>query len=462
MRVLLVVYDNGYHIPLFPQGLGYIVAVLEEEGYDVELYFQDIHHYPDDHLRTYLDENRFDVVGVSLIAGYYQYRKLLALSDAINKSKHRPTYIIGGYGPTPEPEFFLKKTQADIVVLGEGEETTRELFHALAEKNSLTDIKGIAYRDGSDVVVNPRRALIEDIDSIPMPAYHRFPMDLYRLFQDPNITNFDFMVPMMSGRGCPFKCTFCYRMDPGHRARSTESIMEEVAYLHKEFGINYFAFYDDLLMSSYERTEEVARAFLNSGLNVKWTCNGRLNWCTPELLQLMKDSGCVFINFGIESMDNQVLKNMKKGLNTDMVVKGIEATLAAGISPGLNMIFGNYGDTRATLEKAVEFLIKYDDFAQFRTIRPVTPYPGSPLYYDALRDGKLEGPEDFYENKHLNADLIAVNFTDLSDDEFYDCLTWANKTLSENYYNAGKTAIHRQIDHLYGDRDTSFRGFRHQ
>ena len=109
--------------------------------------------------------------------------------------------------------------------------------------------------------------------------------------------------------------------------------------------------------------------------------------CFLELLQLMKDAGCQFVNYGIESMDQIVLNNMKKGLRPEMIIRGIEDTLKVGLSPGLNFIFGNIGDNEKTIKLTVDFLIKYDDFAQKRTIRPVTPYPGSPLYYYAIDMG---------------------------------------------------------------------------
>ena len=99
-----------------------------------------------------------------------------------------------------------------------------------------------------------------------------------------------------------------------------------------------------------------------------------------------------------------------------------------------------------------------------RTIRPVTPYPGSPLYYDAIKMGLLDKnnpAEDFYEKKHLNSDLICCNFTELSDEEFYECLRWANSTLMKNYYDKEKTSTLAQIDHLYKNKDATFRGFRH-
>ncbi len=460
MRVLLVVYDNDSYTHLFPMGLGYVAAVLEGQGHEVEVYSQDLHHYPDEHLTRFLDDHEFDVVAVSVIAGYYQYRKLLSLSNAINRSKKRPLYMLGGYGPTPEPAYFIEKTGADIVVMGEGEETAVVLMKALEDKTPLADVAGIAFRDGKDITVNPRRPLIEDLDTIPWPAYHKFPIEYYRLEKEPRGTATDFSLPLMSARGCTFKCTFCYRMDTGYRARDPKNLLDEVEYLHKEYGITYFSFQDDLLMSSVSHTEEVCREFERRKLPVKWNCNGRLNYCSEELIRMMKQAGCVFINYGIEAMDDEVLKNMKKGLRTEMIVKGIQMTLDEGISPGLNMMFGNIGDNRETLKKAVDFLLEYDDFAQMRTIRPVTPYPGSPLYYDAIEKGLIKDIADFYENKHVNSDLLAANFTELSDDEFYQCLTEANTVLLSNYHEMAKKQALDQVTNLYRDRQVGFRGFR--
>jgi len=214
------------------------------------------------------------------------------------------------------------------------------------------------------------------------------------------------------------------------------------------------------VMSSENRTVELCEAFLKSGLKFKWNCNGRLNFAKPEVLKLMKRAGCVFINYGIEAMDDQILKNMNKALTTDIIIRGIEATLAAGISPGLNIIFGNIGENRETLNKGVEFLLKYDDGAQLRTIRPVTPYPGSPLYYYAIEKGLLRDCEDFYENKHVNSDLVSVNFTDMSDEEFHEALLEANTRLIQNYFQNKMKLVLQQASDLYLNRNVNFRGFR--
>jgi len=460
IKILLVVYDNEAYIHQFPIGLSYIAAVLEKEGYTVEIYNQDMHHYPEQHLTEYLDNNKFDFIGISVIAGYYQYRKLLKISAAINRSRQRPYYLLGGHGPAPEPEFFLKKTGADVVIVGEGERTIVELLDAVMEHKTLHDIPGIAFLETGKAIVTKKRELINDIDSIPLPAYHLFPISYYRLLRMPHAESTDFVFPFLSGRGCTFTCSFCYRMDEGLRVRSNTSVIEEIKFLKAKYGVTYIAFFDELLMSSVQRTTSLCEDFIKAGLNIKWDCNGRLNYAKKDLLKLMKKAGCVFINYGIEAMDDAVLKNMKKCLTVEQVIKGIEATLKEGISPGFNIIFGNIGDNRETLNKGVEFLLKYDDGAQMRTIRPVTPYPGSPLYYEAIRKGLLKDVEDFYENKHLNSDLLAINFTELSDNEFNKAILEANERLLNNYFTKKAKSFLAQTRELYLNKNASFRGYR--
>ena len=473
MKVCLVVYDNGTHLLHFPQGLAAVAATLRQEGHKVTIWDQGVNHYPSHCLTQFLDENEFDVVGISLIAGYWQYKILLELSEAIDASRHRPKhYILGGYGPAPEPEYFLRKTNADIVVIGEGEDTIRELFSVLEGGKDLSTINGIAYRDGDTIRIAPERELIpeeclNDLNRVPMPAYDLFEMNVYRLMRTPSCSTVHFVQPMLSGRGCPFKCNFCYRMDKGHRERDISSMLEEIDYLMTDFGINYFLFSDDLLMTSKNRTLEISKEFLKwqnrTGKQFTWGCNGRLNYATPEVLQLMEQAGCSFINYGIEAFDDQVLRTMKKSLTVKMIENGIQETLKTSINPGLNIIWGNHGETVETLRKSVDFLIKYSDHTQFRTVKPVAPYPGSPLYYDAIMMGLLDSnnpAEDFYENKHLNSELLTVNFTQLTDSDFYEALAAGNKRLVDDYFNFLRTQHHDEIDQLYSEQNNTHRGFR--
>lgn len=461
MKILFIAYDNESYLTNFPLGIGYLAAVLRQKGCEVSIYNQDVYHFPEEHLTAYLTHNHFDLVGVGVIGGYYQYRKLLKISQAINSVPQRKfCYVIGGHGPSPEPEFFLRKTGADVVVMGEGEVVVNNLVDALANGSSLSEVKGVAYRDGQEVTINPREQLIKDVDAIPFPAWDLFPMDYYTLMRPPGIRPTERSQMVFTGRGCPYSCNFCYRMDPGFRPRSSENILEELGRLKQDFYVTFFEFLDDLFMVSEKRVMEFCEKLIKADLGIRFTCQGRLNFASREVVRTLKKAGCAFINYGIEAMDNQVLENMNKKLTVEQIIKGIENTVAEGLHPGLNIIWGNIGDNAETLRKGVEFIKKFSTYAQLRTIRPVTPYPGSPLYYYAIKKGLLEGPEDFYERKHVNSDLFTVNFTEHSEEECYQLLLEANQALIDDYLEHQKKSYRELLNKLYIERDASFRGFR--
>ena len=466
MRVLLIAYDNDSHVSYFPLGLGYIAAALLSDGHDVKIYEQNIYHYTEEELKDYLNHNHYDAVGIGGCGGYYQYRKIKKIVWAISEVKEKPFLWLGGHLPSPEPEYFLRNFSrgVDAVVIGEGEETCKEMLQVLERGGKdFKGVAGMAYIDeNNQYIENVRRPLIKDIDSIPYPAWDLFTMEHYVLYPYPNAARSDRCMQMLSGRGCPFQCNFCYRMDSGFRPRSTRSIIEEIQELKNRYKVNYITFDDGLLMSSVERTKEIAQAIIDNNLNIKFWCEGRLNYACKdlEMLRLLKEAGCVFINYGIESMDDAALERMHKNLKTDMIIEGIENTLRVGISPGLNIIFGNLDEDMEVLKKDVEFLLKYDDGAQIRTIRPVTPYPGTELYKIAIERGLIKDIADFYENKHTNSDLLTCNFTSMSDEEFYKALDWANSTLLNAYLEKVKEKNRLCLYELYQEHNAEFRGFR--
>lgn len=462
MRLLFVIYDNGSYVNDFPLGPAYLISVLRRHGYrDISIYHQDIYHYPDEHLTDYLKRNHFDVVGIGTIAGYYQYAKLKGICRAIHQVPDRPLIVLGGHGPSPIPEYYLQKMQADVVVMGEAERILPELLDTLAAGRSLAGVKGIAWREGDQVYVNPRQEPVKDLDSLPFPAWDAFPIDHYALRygieQYKNLRSF----PILSCRGCMYKCSFCYRMERGWRLRSLDAIIEEMKQLMRDYQIRMFRFRDELLMGTKQRAIEFCERILSEGLDIKFDCNGRLNVASPEVLALMKRAGCTYINYGIESLDQRVLDLMNKKQTVEEIYYGIENTIAAGIHPGFNVLWGCPGDNEKTLQKNVEFLLKYDTCSEPRNIKPVIPYPGSDLYYYAIEKGLLEGPEDFYERKHLNSDLFTCNFTEIEDEEvLYQLLLDANIRLLENYYRKTFLQTKSVLESLYIHKDVSFRGLR--
>ena len=154
-------------------------------------------------------------------------------------------------------------------------------------------------------------------------------------------------------------------MREGFHERPIDSIIEEMKWLQTEARITHFQFADELLMSSEKRTASICEAILKHLRKTKWDCNGRLNFAKPKLLQFMRKAGCEYINYGIESLDQKILNEMGKGLTVDRIHEGVEATLQAKISPGLNLLWGFPGDTVANLSAATKFLIKYDPCHEF-------------------------------------------------------------------------------------------------
>ena len=447
MRVLLVAYDNDDYIGSFPIGLGFIAAAIEKTEHSVDIYQQDIHHYSPEHLAKVASE--YDVVGTGMCAGYYQYAALKKIAEAV-----KVPLIVGGPMVTATPEYFLHKGMADIVVMGEGDLTIVDL---LDNMDNLGAVEGIAYRNGDQVVVNPRRAPAV-LSELPWPSYDLFDIEHYRLQKRQRMANSEFSIPIMTARGCPFRCNFCYQMEPKFRTRDVADIVSEMKFLREEYNISHFFFADDLLMSSKKRAFEFSEAV--GPMGIKWDCSGRLNYATDDVMHAMADAGCVFVNYGVESFNDDMLKVMNKNLTTQQILAGVKATLKAGISPGINVIWGNIGETKEHLWNSVNFVLEYSDAAQKRTVKPVTPYPGSALYCHALEKGLLTGPEDFYENKHTNSDLMAVNLTDLSDEEFYEELGKANHVLIEDYYKKNCVTDQEIMAKLYSGDDTNFRGFR--
>lgn len=461
MKILFIMYDNESERNHMPVGTAYIAAYIGKHGFsDITYYSQDIYHYPEEHLTEYLDKNKFDVIAIGFVAGYYQFKKIKKICNAIRASKNSSFLVLGGHGPSPEPYFFIEEMQVNAVVMGEGETPFLSLLKALSANKSLENVKGIAYKNGDKIVINEREALVRDLDTIPFPFYDPLPMEYYINMKIFGMRPTERMIYMTSSRGCNYECNFCMRLEKGIRFRSPEMVVEEIKKYKRDYNISFVHFVDELFMFSKKRIAEMAEAFLKADLNIKYFCTGRVNIATDEILMMMKKSGCVFIDYGIEQFDNKALLAMNKKQTEEDITRAIEKTKKHEIGIAFNIIFGNIGDTRESLRKSMDFLKRYNNYSQLRVIRPVTPYPGSPLYYYALEKGLLKGPADFYE-KHKNLELLTVNFTNIPDDEFHQLLMRENEQVINDYYEFQKQKYIHIFKSVYFDNNVEYRGARH-
>lgn len=252
----------------------------------------------------------------------------------------------------------------------------------------------------------------------------------------------------------------CFNLEPGIRLRPMEDVVNEVIKYQKDYNLSYIAFWDELFMLSEKRVAEFHELIMKNNIKIKYWCTGRFNIVNSNILQMLKETGCEVIDYGIEQFDNYALEKMNKRLTEEQIVNGIELTQKYGITIAFNIIFGNIGDTRESLKKSIALLDKYNDYGQLRVIRPVTPYPGTSLWNIALERGLIKDAEDFY-NKHVNLEIPTCNFTDIPDDEFLRLMYQVNSNIIDKYYLHLADELKKDFHNTYFERDFSFRGGRH-
>ena len=435
MRALIVIHDNHQPSNVFPLGPAYIASVLRKEGVDVETYCMDVYHSSNDDLAAYLDANSFDMILLGFMVPRFR-RTVRELCRVMNEHKNDAWFILGGYGPSAIPEYVINETGADIVCVGEAESTIVDIKKAKESANAdLSKIRGIAFKHNNEVIITERQDRIKDLDSIPFPAWDLFPMDIYT-------TNLVFAgmaknekaFPLISGRGCTDRCTFCFRLEKGIRSRSVDSIIEEMLHLHNVYGVTYFYFCDELALVSREKILSLTSAIKKSFKGIYYRMDCRVSLFDDEIATALKESGCEFLNIGFESSSQLVLDQMNKRATVQQNIDAAETAIRHNIGIGINVIWGMPGDNEKTLRENSEFIKKYNQYDQLRTIRPVTPYPGSPLYYNAISEGMLKGEQDFFD-KFKNADLYMVNFMKIPEDDIYRMLYEVNKDLIYDHYN---------------------------
>ena len=465
-KVLFVIHDVYQNDNQLPLGVGYLAAVLKKSGADVKIYNQDVFHYSNQELAEYLNRQEFDLIGVGFLAARFK-ETVLDLCKTINAHKKCAWLVLGGHGPSPIPEYMLQTTGADIVAIGEAEETITELLKCKMENGDLTKIKGIAFRLENETVVNPRRKPIHNLDTIPFPEWELFPMEEYttcsKFF---NMEDNERALVMVSSRGCINRCNFCYRMEKGIRFRSIKNVVEEIRVMNERFGVTYVMMMDELFVYPRKRIFEFRDELDRNDLKIKYDGNARVDVFDEEVAECLKESGCQFLNFGMESSSQEVLDIMHKNTTVEQNIRAAEIVRKVGIGIGLNFIWGNIGDTEESLKNNVRLIKKYNHYDYMRTIRPVTPYPGCELYYKAIELGLLADPEDFFE-KFKNSDLITVNFTNYSLDKCNQLLFEANKELILDHFahtTKDSYAANQLISdfyNLYFKGMTNFRGARH-
>ncbi len=408
-----------------PLGLAYVATPLLEANYDVQILDLNVRKVKPAELEEKV--KNADIVGITgIITEYYE---VVELAHTVRKINNNAKIVLGGALATSLPERMLQVTGADIAVIGEGERTMVELVSAIDNNKKLGDIRGIAFRDNGNIVVTEPVIHIADLDTIHFPARHLLKMDLYPTNQ---FETFGLKLKkkirstvLISSRGCPYNCTFCYKGMWGNkwRGRSPENLIAEMELLKNEYGMNGFLFYDDTFNVDKNRVFRFCHLMQEKKLDVAWYSNVRANLLTKEMIEAMRDSGCVGVAFGIESGNQEVLNSIKKNLTLEQVRQAVKWTKEANINIIGYFIFGLLGETKATIRETLDFARELDlDFYGFSLPDPL---PCTELYDSAVAAGLISDSITrdewtFHVNANLTKDCSDADLIAISSEAFRD------------------------------------------
>lgn len=370
----------------FNYGLASIASYLLHKGHQPEVLDPQFLSGLEE-LSNYLKIGRYDLIGLSAytpnIVGTLKTAKFCR--DVLPQA----SIVLGGPHCSYFPDTLADCEAVDYVIAREGEETLLELVKFLEEgKGEPSHILGLSYKNDGKVVVNPPRPYL-DVNSLPMPAYGLFPLDKYNL--QPTVYKRLPTVTTLVSRGCPYQCTFCHAYEVlGRRVRyrKVELVIEELQFLMKEFGTRGFMFQDSTFTLNRQWVKEFCTEVLRRQLDFTWMCLTRVDCVSPELLALMKQSGCFGISFGIESGNQKSLDLLRKGVTVEQNQVAIKMALDAGLYATATYMIGLPGEDELDAYRTFQFA-KNNPTHIAHFFWPV-PYPKTLFYEQCKADGGLQ------------------------------------------------------------------------
>jgi radical SAM superfamily enzyme YgiQ (UPF0313 family) len=255
------------------------------------------------------------------------------------------------------------------------------VLEAEASDEPYASILGLAWRKGDEIIINPDRPFIPNLDDLPIPRHELLPLDKQRM---PMIKGpFTFIV---TSRGCPAGCKYCIKhvsYQNSVRVRSAENIVEEIEYLNR-LGIYNIHMYADLFTVNRQHVMDLCNLLIAKGIKIKWTCNSRVDYVDEELLAKMGQAGCWLISWGIESANELILKRARKGYKKEQAFKALQWAHDAGIMNWGYFIIGLPGETEESIQETIVYSKQLPlDIALFHI---AAPYPGTPFFYEVVEN----------------------------------------------------------------------------
>ncbi len=426
-RVLLVAppfyrlmgsHYNGIHL-----GVAYIAAVLRERGHYVKIYnadYQDNLNYANqrqlfenfstykatlndlshpiwNEVRDSIASFAPDILGITMLTANYKAAQNIAkISKALDPGLK---IVVGGVHPTLDPEGILAQEEFDYVIRGEGEFSFLELVEGREDR----EIEGLSWKKDGKAIHNESRPFIDNLDILPFPCRDSFL----------NNTNYLETGYIITGRGCPFSCSYCASPQIWQRIvrfRSISNIIEELRYLKERFNPPLIHFVDDTFNLNKQRTKEICQHIINTGLKLNWVCEARVDNLDKELASLMVKAGCIRVKLGVESGSDRILKMVNKGFTTETIRQGVAIIKECQLPLTIYLIVGFPGETNEDLHQTIELAKELD--ADYYSLSVLAPYYGTQIWKELEESGKKMDKEHWEYFYHQSPDMIVNNALD--------------------------------------------------
>ena len=430
MRVLLLNVPSRTVNERFPPlGLLYVAGIVGRAGHEArihDLYFHDIHLRSLDDLDRLVGEYRPDLIGFGGIAS--SYGKTRILSNHLRQKYPRILQMAGG-SLASVYEYLLAKTAVDIVFHGETEQTMPVFLDRIAKGEAWSGIPGTSHRSGDGMTRNPPAPQIEDLDTIPIPPYHLVNLQDYLCNTRDSIGGLlddlapprrdailkraegkDRLLFIIASRGCTNRCSFCYRHMKGYRQHSVGYVVKHLRHLMDTYGLRAFSFSDELF--NHDRNWVLAFCDAVAGLDIVYLIGGaRINRMDPELLDRLRESGCIGIAYGQESGSDTILREFRKGVTAGENRAMTLATHEHGIPCPVQLVIGSPSETEETIRETLRFLL--DVKARTASVNYLIALPETPIWAEALT--RIPDPEAYLDEVAQHGGAPLVNLTRVPD-----------------------------------------------
>lgn len=366
-----------------PLGLAYVAAVLEKNGFQVEIYDNYLLERPIEEVKSEIKKRSPEIVGIT--CNSLSYERSVEMAKAVKEASPSSHVVVGGPHASYMPQTLLQHPEIDYVVIGEGEQAMLQLASSIKKSEEATvvaRIPGVACKINGEMIKTAPQ-FISNLDEIPFPARHLLPMRMYN--RELSYLSMKPVDTMSVHRGCPYRCAYCETRElwgSACRAFSPQRVIDEIQHMTETYGTKGIYFVGDNFTINKKRTSELCRLIKSNKIDSKWTCETRADLINKELLTEMKSAGCQTIFFGVESGSPRIQQKLNKGVDLQEVVKAFELCRQVGVQTVTSFMLGIPGETVEDMNETFRFSQKLKaDWCQFNIY---IACPGSQLYDEVI------------------------------------------------------------------------------